>query len=173
VRLRASCTSTVPPTSCPTVPLLLSSTSTFAPMPRPRALLTSLATFPSLPEPPFTRFQVPSANALCRLSVRLIRVSIASPFISHTCALFFSLAALFSTSVLYFQSLAHSLAKTPGVGVRRQNGLLESATYRLCVGPCLQTGYPSPILLVVCFMVLQIPFPATLFLSHPYETPGV
>src|SRR6202030_917002 len=36
----------------------------------------------------------------------------AYPILSATCALFFSLAAVFSTLVLYFQSFAHSFAKT-------------------------------------------------------------
>ena len=47
----ATCTSTVPPHSCLGVPLLLSSTPTFAPMPRPAALSTSPATIP-----PFSGF---------------------------------------------------------------------------------------------------------------------
>src|SRR6266403_1809392 len=40
----STCTSTVLPTSCPRVLLLLSSSSTFAPMPRPPVLLTPAAT---------------------------------------------------------------------------------------------------------------------------------
>src|ERR1700730_1727054 len=41
--------------------------------------------------------------------------SVASPFFSFTCALFFPLVALFRAPVLYFQQLAYSLAKTPPV----------------------------------------------------------
>ena len=41
--LSATCPSTIPPTSCPRVPLLLSSAPTFAPMPHSPFLLTSPA----------------------------------------------------------------------------------------------------------------------------------
>jgi len=47
------------------------------------------------------------------LSVR----SVVNSAFSWICALFISLAALFSTPVLCFQSFAHSLTKTPGGGV--------------------------------------------------------
>jgi hypothetical protein len=63
-RLRAACTSTVPTTSCSRVPLLLSSTSTFAPMPRPPVYhaqpwipLTSSTSIPSASELPSTGFR--------------------------------------------------------------------------------------------------------------------
>ena len=39
---------------------------------------------------------------------------------SMPCALLNSLVALFSTAVVCFQELAHSFAKTPGVGVPRR-----------------------------------------------------
>src|SRR5712671_3144667 len=41
---------------------------------------------------------------------------IANPFVSNTCALFFSLAALFCTRFLCFQWFADSFAKYPGGG---------------------------------------------------------
>ena len=47
VKISATCTSTVPSTSCPRVPPLLSSRPTFAPMPRSTSLLISPATIPS------------------------------------------------------------------------------------------------------------------------------
>jgi hypothetical protein len=37
---------------------------------------------------------------------------------------------------------------------------------------CLRASVANPICRSFVFMVLQIPFPATLFLSHPYKTPG-
>src|SRR6266404_3152414 len=59
--------------------------------------------------------------ALCvyasKALVRLICASLVNPFVSNTCALFFSLAALFHTRSLCFQWFADSFAKYPGVGV--------------------------------------------------------
>jgi hypothetical protein len=52
----ATCPSTVPPTSCPRVPRLLSSAPTIAPMPRSPALLNSLAAVPSPHSPTAQRF---------------------------------------------------------------------------------------------------------------------
>jgi hypothetical protein len=67
MKIPASCPTTVPPTSCPRVPLLLSftpsnvegSSPTFAPMPRLRALLTFPASVPSRHEPRTAHFRSP------------------------------------------------------------------------------------------------------------------
>src|SRR6266853_3857548 len=53
---------------------------------------------------------------LPRPSARLICVPFVNPFISNTCGLFFSLAALFHSRSLCFQWFADSFAKYPGGG---------------------------------------------------------
>src|SRR5712672_4324405 len=58
--------------------------------------------------------------ALCvyasKALVRLICASLVNPFVSNSCALFFSLAALFHTRSLCFQWFADSFAKYSGGG---------------------------------------------------------
>jgi len=53
-----------------------------------------------------------------------------SPHVSVICGLFNSLCALFTTRAVYFQQLADSFCKTPGVGVPMRNPALESASSR-------------------------------------------
>src|ERR1700730_1440499 len=65
---------------------------------------------------------------------------VTTPFISLTCGLFISLCALFRTPILCFQSLAHSFAKTPGVGTLVPlNILCPSAAIRFLRALCFHT----------------------------------
>src|SRR5712671_5717011 len=72
--------------------------------------------------------------ALCvyasKALVRLICASLVNPFVSNSCALFFSLAALFHTRSLCFQWFADSFAKySGGGGVSRQFWNIGAGSY--------------------------------------------
>src|SRR6266478_3546939 len=71
--------------------------------------------------------------ALCvyasKALVRLICASLVNSFVSNSCALFFSLAALFHTCSLCFQWFADSFAKYPGGGVSRQLWNIGAGSY--------------------------------------------
>jgi hypothetical protein len=81
-----------------------------------------------------------------------------TPLPGYSCALFNSLAALFRTPVLCFQSFAHSLTKTPGWGylVRLSSSFAS----------------PSPIdFLVFCFHGLTNPFFRKPFVCTSIQNP--
>src|SRR5713226_4459629 len=60
--------------------------------------------------------------------------------VSEICGLFNSLCALFTTPILYFQQLADSFRKTPGVGVPLHDvGRCTGAQKYLSVSPLLAT----------------------------------
>ena len=91
---------------------------------------------------------------------------------SIACALLNSLAALFSTAVVCFQSFADSFAKTPGVGVLFANA--PAPQFRLApVFKNLQIPPPATsISMPRVFIYLEIPHPATTLFSHRYKSPG-
>ena len=112
---------------------------------------------------------------------------------SIACALLNSLLALFSAPVLSFQWLAHSFAKTPGVGVSRtvlratrvgRPSATPPRSLRLCGIICSGLGrsfvfitlqippFPASINMPRLFTKLQIPPPANSFFSHRYKTAG-
>jgi hypothetical protein len=71
---------------------------------------------------PFTSIQNPRGCGVqaCQFPIRALpgaRWSVPNHILSSVCGLFISLAAFFRAPILYFQSFAHSLAKTPGVWV--------------------------------------------------------
>jgi hypothetical protein len=81
--------------------------------------------------------------------------SVASPFFSFTCALFFSLVALFRAPVLSFQELAHSLKKTRRFFACSANlGALRVSALSLSL-----------------FSLPTVPFPSTMLKSirHRYD----
>jgi len=91
---------------------------------------------------------------------------------SIACSLLNSLASLFATPSLYFQSFADSFAKTPGVG---------GAVYKLLAAPLLLAFVfknlqiplrARPPAALFIFMHLQIPWRANFFFSHRYKSAG-
>ena len=102
---------------------------------------------------------------------------------SIACALLNSLASLFATPFLCFQSFADSFAKTGGWGCpapfpatrlpRALSTRRNSISGRLCFQELTQTP-PAALSIGMprIFKHLQIPFRATPFFSHPYKMPG-
>src|SRR6267154_2606955 len=86
----------------------------------------------------------------------------AIPVLSMACALFFSLAPLFCIPILCFQSLADSSCKTPGVW-----GSSSPCHSRVTSHKSRVVQLCAPFV----FMVLQIAFPASPFLSQSSELP--
>ena len=143
-KFSTSCTSTVPPTSCSRVLLLLSfspSLPAVGRLSRRVDLDTRTNASPSCSSS-FLRYQSVSTRtaihpSLYRTSAKLpqfaihyIRASIASPFVSDVCALFIALAALFQLLVLCFQSFAHSSTKTRGHAYRAGFGAHSTTRLR-------------------------------------------
>src|SRR5882762_5172979 len=83
------------------------------------------------------------------------------PVLSMACALFFSLAPLFCIPILCFQSLADSFCKTPGYGGVSALAIHESPV----------TNHGSQLCAPFVFMVLQIVFPTSSFLSQSSALP--
>jgi len=105
----STCTSTVLPTSCPRVPPLLSSTSTFAPMPRQLALLTSAATTLPSVKPDLSTLLRPTGFFTVSQGTQVTYF--------HTVADSFSLLPLFFRPLSFvFKGLRTLSAKTGGYG---------------------------------------------------------
>src|ERR1700676_158810 len=85
----------------------------------------------------------------------------ANPVFSNSCALFFSLCALFRARFLYFQQLAHSSTKNRGLFPRAGSAVSVSLRYHLPVDS-----------LLLCFHILTNPFSRNPFLCT-YKTPGL
>ena len=133
----ATCTSSVPPLSCAhRIPLVSYAVTVAQPTFPTRNCFSPLAVFPR-------RFPV-------------------TPFSSSACGLFFSLAALFQTPILCFQSFADSLRKTPG-GM----GSCASAVHESQATNHESRKFCRPFV----FMVLQIAFPASSFVSQSSALP--
>jgi hypothetical protein len=91
---------------------------------------------------------------------------------SIACSLLNSLASLFATPSLYFQSFEDSFVKTPGGGgavtSSSQTPFLLAFVFKNLQIP-LRACPPKPLLI---FSHLQIPWRANSFFSHRYKLPG-